>query len=806
MKKLYYPSGGNIRSVLVLLIVSLILLNPYQLKAEQEVKVSGTVQLKTDSSLTVNSLEIFVNSTTKISGSMSGNIPYDSVKIGSLVSINAKSNLLGRFLATEIHLITTNIKIELTGTITAVTSNSITVNGTQIFVDTNTIIITQLNTKINFSDLKVGDNVVLKVTESVTGQLTAIIIIVKPETTLQEIELEGRVQVVTSNSIIVLDTEFFIDSQTVIIAYKRGLLQLSDLNVGDKVSVRGYMQQDSTYLAMYIKVESEEYESREIEVEGSISALMMNSFMVNAITFTVDSATVIFSHNGSLFSFSDLKVGDEVKVKAILQSDGSYRAIKIILKRYEFEKQIEITGLIEAVNSDNLIIGGYTIYINSQTKIYINMNQRLSFEDLKVGMFVVIKAYLQDAVYLASQIKVRGNDRELNFTGAIESINGSSISVKGLVFLTDQNTEFYDDNRNSITINDLKVGQFVKVKAVHQSGNQYLALTIIAKKFWRPTVKIGGTIESLTLASLTVMGKIFAVDSSTLVVGHGTGVITFASLTSGLNVEVIGSLNTSGVLTAKLIKVHPTNEFELYGRIDSITGTSFVVAGLTITTDENTVFFDEFDESIVFANLEVNQFVEVKYIKTSSNENLAVKVEIEKDPKHVQINGVVTASSNVNIQISVPSFIINNNTIFLNSAYVPVQSTSIQSGQSVMIWAEQGQTGELTAVQVLQISGSVTSVNNENGVKLPTSYELKQNYPNPFNPTTEIAFSLANQEEVSLVVYNLIGQQIAVLVNRSMNAGSHIVKFNAANMASGVYLYRLTAGNFVSIKKMILLK
>jgi hypothetical protein len=790
----------------VLLIVSLILLNPYQLKAEQEVKVSGTVQLKTDSSLTVNSLEIFVNSTTKISGSMSGNIPYDSVKIGSLVSINAKSNLLGRLLATEIHLITTNIKVELAGTITAVTSNSITVNGTQIFVDTNTIIITQLNTKINFSDLKAGDNVVLKVTESVTGQLTAIIIIVKPETTLQEIELEGRIQAVTSNSIIVLDTEFFIDSQTVIIANKRGLLQLSDLKVGDKVGVRGYMQQDSTYLAIYIKVENEEYESKEIEVEGSISALMMNSFMVNTITFTVDSATVIFSHNGTLLSFSDLKVGDQVKVKAILQSDGSYRAIKIILNRIESEKQIEVTGLIEAVNSDNLIIGGYTIYINSQTKIYINMNQRLSFEDLKVGMFVVVKAYLQDAVYLASQIKVRENDRELNFTGAIESINGSSISVKGLIFVADQNTEFYDDNRNSITINDLKVGQIIKVKAIHQNGNQYLALKIIAKNFWRPTLKLEGTIESLTLTSLTVMGKIFAVNSATLVVGHGTGVITFASLTSGLNVEVIGSLNTGGVLTAKLIKVHPTNEFELHGKIDSITGTSFVVAGLTITTDENTVFFDEFDESIVFADLEVNQFVEVKYIRTSLNENLAVKVEIEKDPKHVQFNGVVTASNNTNIQLSVPSFIINNNTIFLNSDYVPVQSSSIQSGQSIMIWAEQGQIGELTAVQVLQISGSVTSVNNETGVKLPTSYELKQNYPNPFNPTTEIAFSLANKEEVSLVVYNLIGQQIAVLVNGSMNPGSHIVKFNAANMASGVYLYRLTAGNFVSIKKMILLK
>jgi hypothetical protein len=198
--------------------------------------------------------------------------------------------------------------------------------------------------------------------------------------------------------------------------------------------------------------------------------------------------------------------------------------------------------------------------------------------------------------------------------------------------------------------------------------------------------------------------------------------------------------------------------------------------------------------------------VEIKYVKTVLNENLAVKIEIEKDPHTVQFNGVVTAFSSNNFQLSVPSFSISSNTVFISSAYLPVQSSSIQVGQSVTVWANQDQSGNLKAVQVQQIATSVTEVANGSNGNLPVAYELKQNFPNPFNPSTEISFTLAKQEDVNLVVYNIIGQRVALLASGQMNAGSYLVKFNASNLAAGVYLYRLEAGNFVSTKKMILLK
>lgn len=806
MSKIYNSLSGKIGSVVTLLIVSFLFLIPQQIKADGEVEITGSVQVKTDSSITVSNIEFLVTSSTKITSSMNSNLPFDSLKVGSFVKIEAESKTGGTPVASEIRLMTAKINLELNGKITALTTNSLTVKGTEVFVDSNTIIFTQFHAALSFVDLKVGDSVLVKATQSIGGQLTAVAIIIKTKDSRKEIELEGKIEAKTSNSIKVRDVEFLVDSSTIILSHNKGILFFSDLKVGDDVSVRGFMRQDSTYLALYIRVENEEYERKELEVEGTISAIASNSITVNMITFKVDSSTVIYAHEGIILTLSDLKIGDRVEVKAVLQSDATYKAIRIKLENEESKKEIEVEGLIEIVNTDNIFVGGLKIFVNTQTKIYNQNKQLLSFSDLKVGTYVKIDAYFQSNNYYASSIKVRDNNKEkLNIAGAIEALGGSSITVKGVVFLTDQNTEFIDNNRNSISYSDLKVGQIVTIKAL-LTGNQYYALRVKVKSFWRPTVIVEGTIENLTLNSITVIGKTFAVDSLTLVVGHGTGVITFANLTLGLKVEVKGSLTTSGVLTAKLIKVHPENEFEVYGKIESLTGTQFVVAGLTITTDQNTVYYDEFDNVVAFSSLKVNQFVEVEYVKTVLNENLAVKVEIEKDPQTAQFNGMVTATSSNSIQLSVPSFSISGNTVFLNSSYTPVQSSSIQVGQTVTVWASPDQSGNLKAVQVQQISGSVTSVNDGSKESLPTNYELNQNYPNPFNPTTSISFTLSKVENVSLTVYNIIGQEVASLINGQMNAGLHVVTFNAAKLASGIYFYRLQTSDFVAIKKMVLLK
>lgn len=100
--------------------------------------------------------------------------------------------------------------------------------------------------------------------------------------------------------------------------------------------------------------------------------------------------------------------------------------------------------------------------------------------------------------------------------------------------------------------------------------------------------------------------------------------------------------------------------------------------------------------------------------------------------------------------------------------------------------------------------GTVTS--NENTDAQPSSFELNQNYPNPFNPTTNITFSLANASQATLTVYNMLGQEVAVIANRKFSAGQHTVEFNASELSSGIYIYRLNAGEQMQTRQMTLIK
>ncbi|NOX17018.1 MAG: T9SS type A sorting domain-containing protein [Chlorobi bacterium] len=101
--------------------------------------------------------------------------------------------------------------------------------------------------------------------------------------------------------------------------------------------------------------------------------------------------------------------------------------------------------------------------------------------------------------------------------------------------------------------------------------------------------------------------------------------------------------------------------------------------------------------------------------------------------------------------------------------------------------------------------GFVTGVDDEEIASAET-YSLKQNYPNPFNPTTIIEFTIPQNGFVSLKIYNLLGEVVAQLVNEELSSGVHHVQFNAANLPSGIYFYRMKAGDFIDAKKLVLLK
>ncbi len=130
------------------------------------------------------------------------------------------------------------------------------------------------------------------------------------------------------------------------------------------------------------------------------------------------------------------------------------------------------------------------------------------------------------------------------------------------------------------------------------------------------------------------------------------------------------------------------------------------------------------------------------------------------------------------------------------------------NGMSMMSWEDQRNDGGGIYAQNINLDGTFGNptgiIKNSGGV--PDVYSLSQNYPNPFNPETKIKFNIPVTGYTKLSVYDVLGREEAVLVNGNLSAGSYEINWNALNVPSGVYFYKITSGDYTAVKKMMLVK
>jgi hypothetical protein len=129
------------------------------------------------------------------------------------------------------------------------------------------------------------------------------------------------------------------------------------------------------------------------------------------------------------------------------------------------------------------------------------------------------------------------------------------------------------------------------------------------------------------------------------------------------------------------------------------------------------------------------------------------------------------------------------NSLVIKDAITGKVLGSIEDGKELVITDQ--------AVSKIIVSGSES---------IPTEFSLNQNYPNPFNPSTRISYSLPASSDVTLKIFNSLGEEVATLVNQKQEAGRYELNFNSTGLASGMYLYKIQAGSFTQTKKMILMK
>ena len=626
---------------------------------------------------------------------------------------------------------------------------------------------------------------------------------------LHDLEVTGNITELGSDHLVLQGYTVYVDASTEFRGPSGTTVTFSFFQLNDLVQVQADLRNDGTYLASRVKSEDGVGNENEVEITGYVTEVSTNSFVINGSTFVVNANTEYKGRHGNTFSFAQIEVGLLLEVKARLQTNGDLLVIRVKTEDDENNQhggEIEITGTINNLTVNSLVIGQNEFFVNEQTVMLDHNRMPIQFGDLNVGDRVEVKAFRQtDNSLLAVRIKLEDMpENEIEFTAQIESIVGTDITINGITFSTDSNTVFLDDNRMPVTIASLAVGMWVEVKGFRNQDGSYYASRIQIEDFVRNEIEIKGIITEITDSYLVVNGITFSVDSTTQVFDHLNNPILYSALQVGQRVEVKGE--KTGTLTAKALRIKLENneDIEIFGRITAINADNIELNGLTVFVNNNTVYLNHANQTITFGDLSVDQFVEVKMIRNFDSTLLALRIKIEDGTNFSKVNGFSGTVTGSAIQLPTGSYAINSQTVIIDNNYNVISASQLTNGQQVIVWAVIDPSSNKTALQIQSKISSPTVIDETPVVA--DNFILEQNYPNPFNPSTTISFTIQADQLVKLKVFNALGEEVRTLVNSNLTKGTHNINFNADNLSSGFYLYRLESGSQVQVKKMLLLK
>lgn len=210
-----------------------------------------------------------------------------------------------------------------------------------------------------------------------------------------EVEFTGKINAITVSNVTVGDVTFLVDDNTVVLDDDNNPIDFNALGIDQTVQIRGERNVDGQLVANRIKIEMDDFLDDEIELTGRIAAIDANSIRVSDTEFELNDATMILDNDGNTILLSDLRIGDLVEVRADILGDGTVSTTRIKLEDDAFD-EIELTGTIEAIGADTLVVAGMTFRVDGSTQIFDDDDEVvIAFASLQIGQVVELKAVVQ---------------------------------------------------------------------------------------------------------------------------------------------------------------------------------------------------------------------------------------------------------------------------------------------------------------------------------------------------------------------------------------------------------------------------
>jgi len=379
-----------------------------------------------------------------------------------------------------------------------------------------------------------------------------------------ETEFHGQVTAIDGTTLTVGDRTVTVTDATVI-RQNGANVALSAIAVGSFVEIDGALQADGTVLARRISIEDEQHEAGRVALVGALTAIDGNKLTVGGVLVTLSASTEILRGDVKVDA-STLKIGDRLLVRGQVQADQSIAAtrVRVLGDDDQEEEDFHVTGEVTAVSSDRgtFSIGDTLMAVDAHTQ-FEGFGGPASLADLKVGDRVDAEVVKQaDGSLLAKEVRrfhpPQPPSPAIIAVGPIEAVSESSITVASIAFSVSSQTIIRRGDA-TVALSDLKVGDSALVKG-RPSGAGPVADVILVAPGQPPEelVAVTGPIEAVGTDSVTVAGKLFKVDTHTVIVRGRTNV-SLASLAVGEMAEVQAAVSSDGTLVALLVRVQASN-------------------------------------------------------------------------------------------------------------------------------------------------------------------------------------------------------------------------------------------------------
>lgn len=581
-----------------------------------ELETSGIIEEVSDTTIVVGGLTIFVDSTTVVRGRHGMMAGLSDLQVGVSVKLRARQLGNGEWLATEIQIRDQgedqdHSASKVFGSIQEVGTDYIVVAGQRFEVDGDT----EFEGFSALSDLSAGSRVKVEFEVMADGSLHARKIEIPEDEDEDhgdaEVEVRGTITVLTDSTLEVGGVTFVFTDSTQILGEDHRNLAASDLYSGLLVEVKGMRQADGSVVALRVKVEDDL--KTEMEVKGFVEALTDTSFQVSGLWVQVTPQTIIVGRHDAQLSFSDIQVGVFVEAKLQAGLDSTLIAVRIKVKDIFGEDEVEMTGIIDSLASDAIVVSGRLFAVDANTVVLDQSKSPIDFASLSVGQMVKVKGRkTMDGGLVAVEIRLKKRiHAEAEVEGPISAIQGDTLEVAGIQIRIGPQTIF----RGVSSAADLAVGQWVEIHYRSLADGSRLALRIKVKSTPGAEVEFSGAIEAISDTALTVAGVSVRVSVDTQIRAADGSTITLQDLNVGQTVKIHAAV-VGDALVAREIQVRETTV--IAAAIDAASGGSISLAGQQVSVDTQTLIVGRNNEPLTSDDLTPGSFVEVIAVSVTS--------------------------------------------------------------------------------------------------------------------------------------------------------------------------------------------